>query len=308
MPEATERRRETVVRLPFEVDPGLTLGVLWQGPGDRRMRFAEGSVVRAARTPSGPATMLIRPRGGREIGVAAWGRGADEAMAAVPMLLGAGDDPDALKPHHPLITELARTHPGLRMTRTGGVFDALLPAIVGQKVTGFESSHSYWALLRRYGEPAPGPFGLTLPPAPEVLAAEPYWRFHQLGVERRRADVIRHAAAVAPQLEAAARTTNASVELQRRLISLPGVGPWTAAETARIALGDPDAVSVGDYHIPNLVSWALAGEARATDDRMLELLAPYAGQRARVVLLLELSGIRVPRFGPRMAARSIAAI
>jgi 3-methyladenine DNA glycosylase/8-oxoguanine DNA glycosylase len=81
---------------------------------------------------------------------------------------------------------------------------------------------------------------------------------------------------------------------------MPGIGPWTAAEVVRLALGDPDAVSVGDFHLPNLVSWLLAGEPRGTDERMLELLAPYAGHRGRVQLLLEASGAHAPRYGPRM--------
>jgi 3-methyladenine DNA glycosylase/8-oxoguanine DNA glycosylase len=76
----------------------------------------------------------------------------------------------------------------------------------------------------------------------------------------------------------------------------------------RLALGDPDAVSVGDYHLPHLVCWALAGERRGTDERMLELLEPYRGQRARVALLLEQGGLMQKRRAPRMAARSIAAI
>ena len=68
-----------------------------------------------------------------------------------------------------------------------------------------------------------------------------------------------------------------------------------------------DAVSVGDYHLPNVVAWALASEARADDARMLELLEPYRGQRGRVIRLLEASGIGAPRFGPKMPIRSIAA-
>jgi len=76
-------------------------------------------------------------------------------------------------------------------------------------------------------------------------------------------------------------------------------------EVAVRALGDLDAVSVGDFHHKNLVSWALAGEPRGTDARMLELLAPYAGRRALVIRLLELSGLRPPRYGPRMAPRRI---
>ena len=95
---------------------------------------------------------------------------------------------------------------------------------------------------------------------------------------------------------------------RRRLRSLPGIGAWTAAEVVRCAFGDPDAVSVGDFHIPNTVAWALAGEPRADDARMLELLEPYRGQRGRVQRLLEVGGIVAPRYGPRLAPRSIAAI
>jgi len=145
-----------------------------------------------------------------------------------------------------------------------------------------------------------------LPPPPQKLARLPYWAFHPLGVERRRADTIRAAAAVAPQLEQIRGLS--PDEGRRRLLSLPGVGAWTAAETMRLALGDADAVSVGDYHLPHLVSWALAGEPRGTDERMLELLEPYRGQRARVALLLERGGLHHPRRAPRMPLRSIAAI
>jgi 3-methyladenine DNA glycosylase/8-oxoguanine DNA glycosylase len=127
-----------------------------------------------------------------------------------------------------------------------------------------------------------------------------------LGVERRRAEAIRGAATRADLLEALV-----GLQLQAayaRLTSLPGVGPWTAAEVGRAAFGDADAVSVGDYHLPNLVAWVLAGEPRGDDARMLELLEPYRGQRGRVVRMLELSGLRAPRYGPRMAPRSIATI
>ena len=84
-----------------------------------------------------------------------------------------------------------------------------------------------------------------------------------------------------------------------------GIGPWTVAEVARIALGDADAVSVGDFHVPNIVAWALAREPRGSDERMLELLEPYRPHRGRVQRLLETSGIRAPAFGPRMEPRAI---
>ena len=65
------------------------------------------------------------------------------------------------------------------------------------------------------------------------------------------------------------------------------------------ALGDPDAVAVGDYHVKNIVAWNLVNEARATDERMLQLLEPYAGQRGRVVRAIINHGSGAPKFGPK---------
>ncbi|MEO8462505.1 MAG: hypothetical protein ABI555_04785 [Chloroflexota bacterium] len=198
---------------------------------------------------------------------------------------------------------------GLRIGRTGAVFEALFPAILGQKVTGREAGSAYRELTRTHGEPAPGPIaaqlGLRLQPAPEVLAGLPYYAYHPFGVEQRRADVIRKAARDSVRLEAlvdlpgtrAEAGASAAAALQRQ----SGIGPWTAAEVTLRALGDPDAVSVGDFHLPNLVAYALAREPRGTDERMLELLEPWRGQRARVMRLLEASGITAPRYGPRFA-------
>ena len=133
-----------------------------------------------------------------------------------------------------------------------------------------------------------------------------YFDLHPLGLERRRAEVIIRSAARAAAIEGLAAIDPA--DARSRLERLPGIGPWTAAEVARVAWGDPDALSVGDYHIPNLVAFALAGEPRADDARMLELLEPYRGQRGRVQRLLELSGMSAPRYGPRRPPRAIGAI
>jgi 3-methyladenine DNA glycosylase/8-oxoguanine DNA glycosylase len=283
----------------------LTLAPLAHGPGDPTILFSGNSFARATRTPNGPATLVLEHRAER-VDARAWGAGAETALARVPELIGSLDDPDRLRAHDPLVHDLGRRYAGVRMTRTRSVFESLLPAIVEQKVVGREAERSYRRLVRAFGEPAPGPFGLMLQPDPARLARLPYHVFHPLGLERRRADTIRDAAAVADRLEEA--TSMPGPDARRRLRTVSGVGPWSAAEATRVALGDPDAVSVGDYHLPSLVSWALAGEARATDVRMLELLKPYDGQRARVVRLLELGGPRPPAFGPRMALRSIASI
>jgi 3-methyladenine DNA glycosylase/8-oxoguanine DNA glycosylase len=301
---ADEEPIEAWLRPSHAVDLHLTLAPMRHGPGDPTIRFEPGVVWRSTRTPLGPATLrLASARDG--VRLLAWGPGAATAIEQAPRLLGGDDDPAALRPRHAVVRELQRRSTGLRFGRTDEVFAALVPAVIEQKVTGLEARRSFRALVRRYGEPAPGPGGLRLPPAAERLADVPYHELHPLGLEARRATTILRAARVAPRLERASAARPADAMSVLRMVL--GVGQWTAAETARVAWGDPDAVSVGDFHVPNLVAWALCGEPRADDARMLELLEPYRGQRARVVRLLEAAGLRPPRFGPRMAPRSIAA-
>jgi 3-methyladenine DNA glycosylase/8-oxoguanine DNA glycosylase len=283
-----------------------SLGPLVRGNGDRTIRLTSRRAWLATRTPAGAATLGLTVTG-RGLTAEAWGPGAERVLERVPQLFGPGTERlvDAADPR---VAGLARRRPGVRVLRTGAVLESLVPAILEQKVTGTEAHRAWQALVRRYGEPAPGPqeLGLRAMPAPATLAALPYWTYHEFGVERRRADLIR---AIAGR----ATTFEAIVELPfdegyRRLRAVPGIGPWTAAEIGVRALGDVDAVSVGDFHLPHLVAFALAGEPRATDSRMLELLEPYRGRRALVVRLLELSGVRAPRYGPRLTPRRIEGI
>jgi 3-methyladenine DNA glycosylase/8-oxoguanine DNA glycosylase len=262
----------------------------------------DGAVWRASYTPDGPGTLRVPTRGEPE----AWGPGAGWLLAGVPALLGAQDDPGALTAlldsADPALVRVVRDaagkHPGLRIGRSNRVFEALVPAVLEQKVPGKEAWRSWSYLLRRFGEAAPGAPELRVPPPPEVWARIPSWEWHRSGAEAVRARTIMNAARVASRLEAPAT----SAELDRRLRSLPGVGVWTSAEVRQRALGDPDAVSVGDYHLSGHVGWAMVGR-KVDDAGMLELLEPYAGQRHRVSILLLLAGAGPPRRGPRMPVR-----
>jgi 3-methyladenine DNA glycosylase/8-oxoguanine DNA glycosylase len=290
------------------LDLRLTLGIHLRGAADPAWRFEPGGRVwHATRTADGPATLLLVP--GRDVITArAWGPGSGTAVRAAHALVGLDDDPGALVPRDPVVLAAVRRLQGLRIGRSGAVLEALIPAILEQKVTGDEARRAYRAIVRTHGEPAPGPGGLRLPPSPALLATLPYFAFHPLGVERRRAELIRAVAREAGRLEAlgtAATTPDALGAAYAALRAFPGIGPWTAAEVGIRAFGDPDAVSIGDYHLPGMVAWALAGESRGTDERMLELLAPYAGQRGRVLRLLELGGPQRPRRGPRLPGRRI---
>jgi len=292
-------------RLDAPLDLRLTLGPLVRGTADPAMRLTSGRAIRSTRTAEGLATIELVVAAG-QLRVEAWGPGGEAALDGAAALAGLEEDRAAFKSGGGLIGELDRRFQGLRIGRTGAVLEALVPAILEQKVIGIEARRAYRGIIARWGEAAPGPFGLRLLPPPDVLAAIPYHELHPLGVERRRADLIRAVGARAARLEEVVTMPRESA--YRRLRALPGIGPWTAAEVALRALGDADAVSVGDFHLPNLVSFALAGEPRGTDARMLELLEPYRGQRGRVIRLLEASGIWPPARGPRCPIRSIAAI
>jgi 3-methyladenine DNA glycosylase/8-oxoguanine DNA glycosylase len=303
---------------PHPLDLRLTLAPLRHGNGDPTVRLGRRAAIRAARTPDGPATLHLRLEGS-SVSAEAWGPGRDWALETAPELLGALDDPTALRPVDPVVAGLHRRLAGLRMPRTNGVWEAVLPAILEQKVTGREARSSFRRIVRAWGEPAPGPFaanapggrsaapfGVRLLPAPERIAATPAYAFHRFGVEARRADVIRAVARIGTRLNASARDEPETT--RRRMRAIPGIGAWTEAEVARVAFGDADAVSVGDFHVPSAIAWALASEPRADDARMLELLEPYLGQRGRVQLLVEIGGPPLPRYGPRMPVRSIEAL
>lgn len=267
------------------------------GHWDPTTIVARGRFVRATRTPDGAATIELMQEG-EQIEARAFGPGAEYALAQVDDLLGMDEDVRTFEPKHDLMRDAHRKALGMRQGKTGTVFEALLPTIIEQRVTAAAAVSSYSKLVRRYGERAPGPFGLWLQPKPVTLARLPYYAFHQFGIEQARADIIRRAASRATSLHRA--TTLPFAEAQALMQKIPGIGPWTAAGVARDALGDPDTVSVGDFHLKNVVAYTLAGEPRATDERMLELLEVYAGHRTRAVRLIARYGKTAPKFGPRV--------
>jgi 3-methyladenine DNA glycosylase/8-oxoguanine DNA glycosylase len=301
---------ERTVRTRRPVDLALTLGPLQHGGRrDPCVRVGRDEVWRATDTGAGAATVQLRSLDAQTIFARAWGPGAACALDDVPALVGADDDPPPLAGVHPLVTELEHRLPGLRVGRTGAVMEALVPTVLTQRVIGAEAMAAHVAMVRTAGRRAPDAGAhapaLLLPPEPHWLVSTPSWTYHRWGVERRRARTIQIAASYAHRFRDAA--AQALADVRRRLSALPGVGPWTLNEVAMVALGDPDAVSVGDYWLKHVVSHALTGEARGTDERMLNLLEPWRGQRGRVCRLLLAGGPSLPRFGPRLALRNLAA-
>ncbi|MFD7966406.1 DNA-3-methyladenine glycosylase family protein [Streptomyces zaomyceticus] len=294
--------------LDLDVDLGLTLGPLRRGPADPTFRVTpDGSVWRASRTPDGPGTIRVAVRDGAAE-AEAWGPGATWLLDNAPALLGAEDDPTAFVPRHKLVLATHRRRPGLRLTRTGLVLESLIPTILEQKVTATEAYASWRHLVRKYGEPAPGPAvpeGMYVMPDARAWTTIPSWEWHRANVDGKRAATIVRAARVAARLEEAAHMDPPAA--RRRLELIPGVGPWTSAETVQRSNGAPDEVTTGDLHLPGIVGWALAGDRATDDEAMLGLLAPYEGQRHRAARLILLSGRVPPRRAPRMAPGDITA-
>ncbi len=255
------------------------------------------------RAPDGPVSLRV-DRTSAGVEAESFGPGGDWALDHLADLLGMGEDSVAFDPPPGPLRDLQAHAGGMRMGRSGLVWSVLLAAVLGQRVTGEEAHRAYRHVLGAHGEPAPGPIDARVPPAPDVVAALGYQDLHPFGIERARATTV---------IEVARRTGRLAAlpalpipDGYRMLTAVRGIGPWTAAIVMGAACGDPDAVPLGDYHLPNLVAWVLAGEPRADDDRMLELLDPYRGRRRRVVALLERSGIKAPSYGPRRAIRHIA--
>ena len=292
------------------IDVHLILASLQRGGADPAYRREpDGTVWRATRTPDGVVLLRLatRPSSG-DVVADAWGAGAQWALDGVPDLLGERDDPAGFRPapQHPCLVEAWRARPFWRVPRTRAVFEALVAAVLEQRVTGLESRRSWRVLVCGYGEPAPGPgrdvsspaLGMRVPPSPREWAMIPAWEWLRAGVEESRRRVIVAAAAAAGRLEATADLTGEPAAGLLR--GIPGVGVWTAAEIRQRAHGDADAFSWSDFHVAANVSWALTGEV-LDDVGCADVIEQYRGHRYRVQRLLELAGVTRPRRGPRMA-------
>lgn len=294
--------RESVYRPRHPLDLLATVGMLCRGPKDPTMVIDGSRLWMAFRTDTGIATLCLR-RAADGIHAAAWGPGAAEALDRAPRICGEDDDLTGFDVSSlPRLAEFARRNPGIRLPRTDRVFDALACAVLEQKVTGLQAFGAWRYLVTRFGERAPGPTprAMFAAPPPETWARIPSWEWRRAGVEPPQSRTIVQSAARAPSIARALARASDGVSRDRVLTSLPGIGLWTSAETRVRALGDPDAVAVGDYHLPHEVGFALTG-SRTDDDGMLALLAPWAGHRQRIIRLIFASGSLEPRRGPRLA-------
>jgi 3-methyladenine DNA glycosylase/8-oxoguanine DNA glycosylase len=297
------------VTFPGAVSFGHTLAPLRRGPRDPCFRLpGDGTIWRTSLLASGPVTARFSRAAPNAAECVAWGDGAEQFLDMLPALLGADDDASDFVPRHPTVVAAQQRLPHLRLGRTGQVLEALIPAVIEQRVPGADAFRSWRVLVSKYGTPAPGPApdGMRVPPSADAWRYIPSWEFHRANVDPGRAQTVVGCARRAASLERL--VSRPAEEAREALTSLPGVGVWTAAEVAQRAFGDADAISVGDYHIPKMIGWTLLGHP-VDDAGMLEVLEPMRPHRQRVVRLLEVSGLAYePRRGPRLPVQEIRSL
>jgi 3-methyladenine DNA glycosylase/8-oxoguanine DNA glycosylase len=288
--------------------PAMTLSPSRRGPGDPCYQLVDGAIWRTSLMPSGSVAARLVKSAPDTVDCEAWGDGAEEFAERLPALLGARDDASGFAPTEPTIAAAHRRVPHLRLGRTDRVIEALVPAVLEQRVSGQDAFRAWRLLVTKFGNSAPGPAParMRVPPAAEVWRRIPSWEFHLANVDPGRARTLVGCAQRAEALERL--SSRAPEDARAALTSLPGVGEWTAAEVAQRAWGDADALSVGDYHLANVVGSTLLGH-RIDDPEMVELLEPLRPHRYRAVRLLEVSGMaRNPRFGARQAIPNLRAL
>ncbi|MEM8708038.1 MAG: DNA-3-methyladenine glycosylase 2 family protein [Actinomycetota bacterium] len=279
----------TSIRTPGSLDLGFAM--LWAKTIKRR----DGVHWWATATPQGNALVAFRPTGG-ELRVDAWGDGSGWAVDQMPALIGLRDETvDDFRPDHPVLRRLAGRFGALRVGATGRWYESLVTTAIGQRVVTADAGASRFRLAQTWGDTSlGGPMGIL--PTPETMLTLRDHDFHAAGVELSRARVLRIAAKYADRLERLDGVPGGdAVSWMQRL---PGIGPWTAGITSAIAGGDPDAVPVGDLHVPGMVTYAFTGEV-GDDQAMLEVLEPFAGHRGRVVRMVKMGGAGPPRHRPK---------
>lgn len=286
------------------VDLRVTLQTLGVYGSDPTFRRSNREFAKAVLTPDGPGTLRLGWHRDGTVDAAGWGPGADWLLERSAYWVGLHDDLTGFEPSlHPTVDALWRDHGNFRLAATGVIWQELVLVVLGQRVTTEEAARSWNRMCRTWGEPAPGPCDLWLPPGPPVVAQLSYTDLHRINVERRRAEAIMLAAKRASRLEEAAGMP--ATEAIRRLSALPGLGLWTATATVIASHGDPDTLALRDYGMPTLVNYAFTGDTerldpdRGGDEIMCGHLAPWSGHRQRIIRLLSAAGVSVPRHGPK---------
>ncbi len=188
------------------------------------------------------------------------------AVERVRRLLDADCDPTAVDEHFggdPMLGPLVRATPGLRVPGHVDGNEIAVRAVLGQQVSDSGARTVAARLAAVHGHPVTEPEeGLTyLFPEPATLARlDP----EDLPMPRARGRALTGLCAALADGSVALDRGPDRDDVRRRLLGLPGIGPWTADYIALRALGHPDVFLPTDVGVGNALA-RLGATPESTD-------------------------------------------
>jgi AraC family transcriptional regulator of adaptative response / DNA-3-methyladenine glycosylase II len=252
-------RGEIPLRLPFRI-PFVSNGILrflgtravdgvetFDGKTYRRtLRLPHGAGVVSLSDGGDHVRCVLRLENLRDLG---------SAVQRCRSLLDLDADPVAVADVlgvDPLLGALVRRSPGRRVPRSVDGTELAFRAVLGQQVSVAGARTLAGRLVARCGEPLPETLGAEgaepthLFPGPHAVAGAALEGF---GVPSARRETLRGLARALAGGQIVLDPGSEREEVERRLLELRGIGPWTASYVAMRALGDPDAFLPSDLGV-----------------------------------------------------------
>jgi AraC family transcriptional regulator of adaptative response / DNA-3-methyladenine glycosylase II len=145
----------------------------------------------------------------------------------------------------PRLRAIVSAQPGVRIPGAATAFELAVRAVLGQQISVAGATRLATRIAEHYGQRLDPPSRslTTAFPGPASLVGSDIER---LGIPHRRAAAIRQLAEDVSSGRLELERGKRLAETYQHLLSIPGIGPWTATYIALRALGDSDAIGTSD--------------------------------------------------------------
>ncbi|MGH2700346.1 MAG: DNA-3-methyladenine glycosylase 2 family protein [Actinomycetota bacterium] len=213
----------------------------------------DGSYRRSTALPHGPGLIELSPRDGHVLCRLKLTdlRDLSSAVQRCRRLLDLDADPTAIGKvlrADPLLRPLVRRVPGRRLPGSTDPHELAVRAVLGQQVSVAGARTTAGRLVEAYGSPLSGPNdGVThlWPSAGDLAGAE----LMELGMPSARRDTIRRLSGALANGEITLDAGANWDDVFEQLVSLKGIGSWTASYIVMRCLGNPDAFMASDLGV-----------------------------------------------------------
>ncbi len=264
-------------RAPLDAEGLVAFLGLRAVPGIEEVR--DGAYRRSLRLPHGAGAVELSPGDGH-VRARYWLsdlRDLGAAMQRSRVLLDLDSDPNSVIEvlgEDTLLGPLVRKAPGRRVAGAVDGRELAVRAVLGQQVSLRGAATLAGRLVADYGEKLERPLGAVTHvfPSVEALAGADTARL-AMPVARRRGLLSLVTALARDELVIDVGADR--VDARRRLLALPGIGPWTAEYIAMRALRDPDAFLPSDLGIRRALEQLGQDGRPANAETLAERWRPY---------------------------------